>query len=106
MKKRDILILLIPSFIFALAWIGFSVYHSFVTSTIPGEVNVSISPITPDFDTKTIESIKQRKSIAPIYQIAANAITTPTPEANTIIPTPAISSSSAQQATPEGNLSQ
>ena len=109
MKRRDILILLIPSFIFALAWIGFSVYHSFVTSTIPESVTQQITPITPDFDAKTIAAIKERKTITPDYQGVPTNITTvsptvtPTPEV--ITPTPQISSQSAQQATSGGGLS-
>jgi len=105
MKRKDILTILIPSFIFALAWIGFSVYHSFITSTIPESVNMQISPITPDFDTKTIADIKTRKIITPITEIQATANTEITPTPAPVVQTlPIISSSSAQQATAGGNL--
>ncbi len=113
MKKNDILLILVPSFIFALAWIGFSVYHSFVSSTISESLNEQIIPIRPDFDTKTINAIKQRESITPVYQLEPSSIAqiasrsstvTPTPEA--IQPTPPISSAAAQQASSGGGLTQ
>lgn len=109
MKRKDILILLIPSFIFAIAWVGFSIYHNFVTSTIPESVTQQITPITPDFDAKTIAAIKERQIITPDYQGVASTATaspTPTPTPEIIVPTPPISSQSAQQATSGGGLSQ
>jgi hypothetical protein len=104
--RKDILIILIPSFIFVLAWIGFSIYHNFVTSTIPESVTMQITPITPDFDTKTIAGIKQRQNVTPVYQITNIVTVSPSPTPEVIQPTPQISSSSAQQATSGGNLSQ
>ena len=103
MKRKDILTLLIPSFIFALAWIGFSIYHSVITSTIPESVSTQISPITPDFDTKTIADIKTRKIITPIQQVQAVSNTEAAPT-SVVQTSPAISSGSAQQATSGGNL--
>ena len=73
MKRKDILVLLIPSFIFVLAWIGFGIVHNLVTPTISESLNTQISPITPSFDTKTISDIKNRQIVEPIYEIATSA---------------------------------
>ena len=105
MKKNDILIILIPSFIFVLVWIGFNIYHSIMASTISETVNMQISPINPNFDTKTIDSLKGRQNVLPIYD-AGVTVETPTPS-----PTPGesqtpIATQSAQQATSGGNLIQ
>ena len=107
MKKNDILIILVPTFIFVIVWIGFSIYHSIMTSTISEAVNIQISPINPNFDTKTIESLKNRQNVLPIYE-ADVKVKTPTPSPS---PTPEISqipiaTQSAQQATSEGSLTQ
>lgn len=105
MKKKDILVLLIPTFIFIFAWIGFSIYHSSVKSTISEELNMQITPISPDFDSKTIDKLKKRQNVTPIYQAsesAKNSPIIPTP----IVTLPLISTSSANQATLGGSLLQ
>jgi len=79
MKQRDIITLLIPSFILILAWIVFSIYHSSVSSTITPVVDIQISPITPTFDMNTISKLKQRQKVTPIYEIQTAATPTPTP---------------------------
>jgi hypothetical protein len=99
MKKNDILLILIPLSLFVLMWIGFSIYHSVVTSTISQPLSVQITPITPDFDINTITDLKTRETIVPIYESSMP----------TIVPTPAMintinSSTSAIQATSEGSL--
>ena len=112
MKKNDILMILIPSFIFVLAWIGFSLIHSIATSTISETLNTQITTISPSFDTNTIAALKQRTNVAPIYQISVpieNIVIPATPSAATPTPTiivPPVSSSSAVQATTGGNLAQ
>lgn len=113
MKKNDILVILIPSFIFALAWIGFSILHSIATSTISETLNTQIAPISPSFDTNTIAALKKRTNVVPIYQITVpiqNIVIPATSSAAIPTPTPIIvqpvSSSSAQQATTGGSLAQ
>jgi hypothetical protein len=95
MKQKDILTLIIPLFIFSLVWIGFSIYHSAVSSTISEAVNKDISPITGTFDTVTINKLKKRQKITPSYQLRA---VNPTP---IIMPT---SIPSPQNASAEGKL--
>jgi hypothetical protein len=112
MKRNDVLMILIPSFIFALAWIGFSLIHNITASTISETLDTQIAPISPNFDTNTVDSLKLRKNVAPIYQLTVpiqNIVIPATPSA--VIPTPTIivqpvSSSSAQQATAGGSLAQ
>ena len=111
MKKNDILMILIPSFIFAVAWIGFSLLHNIATSTIPESLDTQIAPISPNFDTKTIDELKKRTSVTPIYQITIpiqNIVIPATPSA--IAPTPTIiqsvSTNSAQQTISGGSSAQ
>lgn len=79
MKQRDIITLLIPSFLLILAWIIFSIYHNSVASTITPVVDIQISPIKPVFDTDAVSKLKQRQKVTPIYEIQPAAIPTPTP---------------------------
>lgn len=105
MKRKDILTLLVPTFIFIFAWIGFGIYHNSVKSTISEELNMQITPISPDFDTKTIDKLKKRQNVTPIYQ------TNESTQSSAIVPTPVVTlpisgTSSAEQATLGGSLSQ
>jgi hypothetical protein len=73
MKQKDIILLLVPSFLLVLVWIGFSIYHNFVTSTISQTLNIQILPIAPTFDTKTIAKLKGRQQVVPLYQTTASS---------------------------------
>lgn len=55
--------------IFILSWIIFSIYHNSATSTISQSLNQNIIPITPDFDSKTIDEIKERENVSPIFEL-------------------------------------
>lgn len=78
MKQKDLMLLLIPSFIMVAAWVIFNIYHSSVSSTISENLNMQITPISPTFDTKEIEAIKKRDSINPTYEFKG-ASPTPLP---------------------------
>lgn len=78
MKQKDILIILILLFIFAIAWIGSSLYHSAASSTISETTAQEISPIAPTFDNKAITNLKQRKSINSSFELR-DISPTPTP---------------------------
>ena len=102
MKRKDLLIILIPSFIFVILWIVFSIHHAINTPTITDSENMQIIPISPNFDTKAIEFLKKREIVTPIYEIPG-ATNNPTP----IIPAPSVSinsTSSARQASAGGTL--
>jgi hypothetical protein len=112
MKKNQILIILIPSFIFVFAWIGFSIYHNIITSTISTPLSMQITPITPSFDTDTIDALKKRANVIPVYEISTlvqNGNVSASPSANTVTTAPVNpvgNSTETQQATSGGSLTQ
>ncbi|OGH02962.1 MAG: hypothetical protein A2798_00860 [Candidatus Levybacteria bacterium RIFCSPHIGHO2_01_FULL_37_17] len=99
MKKNDILVFLIPTLLIVVLWVIFNIYHSFITSTIPSTLNVSIKPISPDFDEKTISDLKSRSSVSPSYQLNEDSIAE-----LELQPTPPIASTQSAQASPGGSL--
>lgn len=99
MKQKDILFLLIPALILCLAWIGFSIYHNLVKSTIPEALNIQILPINPDFDRKTIEKIRNRKTVLPETQFIQTPTQTPSPTPS-VIPSPTSSPTATLTITP------
>nr|MBI5455637.1 hypothetical protein [Candidatus Levybacteria bacterium] len=100
MIKKDLVILLSSIFIFVFIWIVFNIYHNSISSTIPEAINAQLFFIAPNFDTKTIDKLKKRQSVTPIFQSG-------TPINPTISPSEVIqviSSGSAQKATSGGSL--
>jgi hypothetical protein len=67
-KRGHVLFLLISVFIVVTAWVGFNIYHTYVTSTISQDLQTAIMPISPGFDTAALDKLKARKNVAPIYQ--------------------------------------
>jgi hypothetical protein len=115
MKRKDILSILIPSFIFVIVWIILSIHHNIATSTISEAINMQTTPISASFDTSVIADLKQRQNIPATYENnipIQNIVIPSTPSATiTPIPTPTIeagkiSSASANAATSGGSLSQ
>lgn len=72
-KQNDILFILIASFVVVVAWIGFSIYHIHVTTTISEHIQSQLVPIAGTFDAKTIQSLKTREDINPIFGAQAIA---------------------------------
>jgi len=68
MKQKDIIFILASAFFVVFVWIIFEIYHSSVSSTISEKLNVQIVPIKAEFDIKTINSIKNKDKIAPLYE--------------------------------------
>ena len=106
MKSKDIIILLVSTFLLVAAWIAFNIYHNSVESTTTDEIKQEIIPITPNFDQPTIDKLNRRTKISPIYEFAPQS--TP-PE--TIISPPEITkepegSASALIASPGGEVVQ
>lgn len=85
MKKKEVIYLLISTALLVFAWIGFSVYHNYTASTIKPAVGIQIAPIDPSFDAKTINSIKQRIQVDPLFEIEKKATRSATPT-----PTPTV----------------
>lgn len=80
-RQKDILFVLISSFLVVVAWISFNIYHINVTSTIPDKVQAQLEPIDGQFDPAVREQLKKRSKVNPIYekQGAADPKTTVTP---------------------------
>ncbi len=72
-KRRDVIVTLWMTFLTVVAWIGFGIYHIWITSTI-NEIDVSaISPIDPNFDMSIINALKNREMVSPLYHFADKA---------------------------------
>jgi len=91
MKQKDVLIIVILLFIFVLVWIIESIYHSGASSTISESTNQDIVPINATFDTKTIDKLKSREKIVPVFELKSIS---PTPIA---LPTQIISPQKASE---------
>ena len=44
-------------------WIGLTLYHNSVDTTIPASTQQKVIPITPTFDKETLEALKKREAI-------------------------------------------
>lgn len=110
-QHNDILFVLISSFIVVVAWIGFNIYHIYITSTISEEVQMQLTPINGTFDKETLQQLKNREQINPKFEKDKTASrSAPTPvvtnapaeqdETEAIVsPAPATASPSAQTTT-------
>ncbi len=67
MKQKDLLILLVPMFLVTILWVIFNIYHNYVTSTIVDPLTVQIVPIDGKFNKTSLESIKDRKRLEPLF---------------------------------------
>lgn len=72
MKQRDIIILVVPLFFLALLWTAYSVYINSVSSTVPESLNIQITPIDSKFDEKTIEELKNRQNLLPVFDATSS----------------------------------
>jgi len=113
--QRDILFLSLSMFIMVTIWVGFNLYHAWVTSKISDDLQIQITPIDPNFDTDTIHALKNRETVIPLFKtlLAPEAstsapISTPPPpstpasstSADTTILTPSPSISPTSKPTP------
>jgi len=98
--QKDILYVSISSFVLVVLWIGFNLYHAYVTSTIAPDLQLEIQPIDPTFNTEIIKKLKAREKIAPIYEFK-NA----TPEASvTPLPTTQVIPNISGSPAPTGSI--
>ena len=102
MKKKDLVTLLSSIFIFVFIWIGFNIYHNSTFSTIAPLVSANLSPISPSFDTKTIDKLKKRQNVTPVFQLTTPVNPSVLPPETSFL----ISTESAEQATIGGSLLQ
>lgn len=75
MKQKELTYIIVSIFLLIIVWIILSVYHSSITSTITPLVNVQITPITPSFDTKTLDDLKKRENITPVFEFGGGSVT-------------------------------
>lgn len=102
MKRRDILIILASVFVFVFIWIGFNIYHNSVKSTISPTISIQISSVSPNFDTASIEKLKKRQVVTPVFQ--TNGATQQPTDQTPVIEPSLISSGSATQSTGGASL--
>ena len=76
-SKKDILIIIILFFVSTFIWIGSNIYHTSVSSTISEDTSKEIAPINSNFDTGTINELKSRGKILPIYDLQSPSPTQP-----------------------------
>jgi|SRR5581483_8164599 len=90
MKQKEILFVVVSIFILVLIYIGFTIYHKSIASTISPDLSLQITPIAPAFDTATIEDLKKRNSVVPDFtQNTASQSVSPTVTPSPIpIPSP------------------
>ena len=93
-KQKNFVFLLSSSTVVTIAWIGFSIYHTAVTSTLDPILTSQIKPIPPRFNDTTIRNIMNRQDVAPTYEITGGEvpIDTASPSAvpSAITPTPTL----------------
>lgn len=69
MKHNQLIIILVLLLIFVVAWIVANVYHNLNISTIPETTSQEIAPIDPTFDIKTIDKLKKREEVTPVFEL-------------------------------------
>ena len=80
MKQKDILFIVISTFVLSVLWIGFNIYHKMATSTISADLQISIKPIDPTFDFITVKKLKNREQITPVYELGGPDIAVYNPD--------------------------
>jgi hypothetical protein len=71
--QKDILYISISSFVIVAVWIASNLYHAYVTSTITPDLQSQIEPIDSKFNTDTIQHIKNRKVITPVFEAKSSS---------------------------------
>ncbi|HUQ85585.1 MAG TPA: hypothetical protein VM077_04630 [Candidatus Limnocylindrales bacterium] len=67
--QKDLLWISISIFVVVALWIGFNIYHGRADSTIEPDLQLQITPIDPAFNTQSLDKIKTRKKVIPVYQL-------------------------------------
>lgn len=67
--QKDILYISISIFVVTVIWVASNLYHAHVTSTITPDLQIQIVPIDPNFNTDIIQKIKNRKRVAPLFEV-------------------------------------
>lgn len=67
--QKDIFYIAISSLVLAVLWVGFSIYHAYVDSTITPALQTQIEPIEPIFNTQVIQELKSRRGVIPVFEL-------------------------------------
>ncbi len=97
MKHNDIFYILASGSLLIFVWIAFNIYHNAITSTIPATTVEQIAPIPATFDIQTLEKLKKREAVSPVFEIRISPIPTSSTAATTI---PSVSPTATPSATP------
>lgn len=62
-SKQNILKLVILTTITVFSWIAFDIYHTLRKSTVPQVLQEQLELLDPNFDKKTLESLRKRRVI-------------------------------------------
>jgi len=62
--SKKLLVLIFLTTFTIICWIALSVYSVFRKSTLPANLQEQLVPLNPDFDQKTLESLKKRSSVS------------------------------------------
>lgn len=90
-KQKDILFILGSSLIVVIFWIASNIVHIWATTTVSEELQLRLTPIPATFDTDTLQKLKTRLKVDPLYERQtgikdpAGRLISPTP---TPLPTP------------------
>lgn len=60
--KRDALTLGILSFVVVILWIAIEVYQTYVQTTVTGDVQDQLEPLSPSIDNQALDGLKNRFS--------------------------------------------
>lgn len=97
-KRGEVLFLLFSTFLLVAAWIGFNIYHTWVTSTISPDLQMAITPIDPNFDTSVLENLKTRDRVTPVFQLSGGSTPSASPTLAPVLSNRGASESSTQVA--------
>lgn len=79
MKQKDIFYIVLSSFIVIVIWIVANLWHIQNVSKLSDSVIMQTTPITPSFDTQTLQKLKTRSQTSPDFSIKNNASPSATP---------------------------
>lgn len=99
-KQKNLVFVLSSSAVVTIAWIGFTIYHTAVTSTLDETLTDQIRPIPASFDEATIRDIMNRRDVPPTYEISGGNSPTPTISQTAESSIPATSEVTTPTATP------
>jgi hypothetical protein len=81
-RKKDLYFLLGTTLILVIFWVVFSIYQNLISSTISTPVAVDINPIQPTFNEATLDALKKRQKISPLYT-SVQQPSSPEPQSST-----------------------